>query len=142
MTQQFLTPARAKFETSGALFFAGFSLWILFLTPQVDVPPLAWMKISEAAQMAVGYTFALGALLHGAGVRLNGRFWWSPMLRVAGMMVHSGALSWLATNTPNPASTAVYVYFVAGVVMMLGTFHALGDCLAGCRRGRHGFADG
>lgn len=142
MTQRFLTPVREKFEISGALFFAGFSLWIMFLTPTADVPPLAWMRISEAAQMTVGYVFATGALLHGAGVWINGRRWWSPMLRVLGMMVHSGALSWLAFNTPNPASTAVYVYAVFGVVMALGTINALEDCFACIRRDRNGFADG
>jgi hypothetical protein len=129
MSHKYLTPARQKFETSGSLFFAGFGLWIWLLTAAVpDNSPLSWLEISTADQLIIGQWFSVCAFIHGLGVAINGRWVGSPFLRFIGMFGHSTGLTFMVLISPNPFSTDVYVYAIASVVMILGTFNALENC--------------
>lgn len=120
-----LYPQRKRVEMLVAIFAGGFGVYLLALQGNGGAP-LRWAGLNHEESGWMALAIALGALVHALGVRINGRWRWSPVLRLLGMATHSwicGFLSWqgFGTSAGYPyacfAGLLIYGMFSAGVDM-------------------------
>jgi len=124
-------------ETLAAVYGYGYGLWVwFFATYNPENTPLGWTGLDISGQVFLGQLFCVAGVLHGLGVHINGRKWWSPFLRLAGMFFHAGLFSWLLLHSTNPESTAVYNYGFLGVLLVMAGLNILGDCADALKRKR------
>lgn len=123
MTPHYLYPARKRLEILSACFAGGFGvhIWATSLTGE----PLAWAGMHNGEAVVLGQIVGLAALVHAAGVKINGRWKWSPSLRLAGMAVHSLIFGWLALV--GVGQTAGYTYSWVTGMLIAGAFSAFKD---------------
>lgn len=123
MVHRYLYPAHKRLEILSACFAGGFGvhIWATSLAGE----PLAWAGIHNGGAVLFGQAISLAALVHAAGVRINGRWKWSPILRLAGMSAHSLMFGWLAVA--GFEQTAGYTYGWVMGLLIAGAFSAFKD---------------
>lgn len=129
--QTFLYPRQRQVEVLSAIYAGGFGLYIETVLLLHGVSPIGWVTASEPAQHAIAGTMVFAALIHGAGIKINGRWQASPALRLIGMTLHFAAFAvmWLA----GAASSATYSYAWVLAFLGLGAINAARDCRTSLR---------
>lgn len=115
-----------RFGRIAEMLMAAFGVYIglaLVLTSEGGLDPLGWIDIRNGVQEAIGMAFIIAGIIHATGVRINGRWAWSPLLRVIGMTVHASLVIMilLATADQNHAGPlfVVITEFPVAVVFWL-----------------------
>ncbi len=81
---------------------ASFGVYIgvmLVLTSEAGLDPLGWIDARDGAEEIIGMAFVVAGVIHATGVRINGRWAWSPLLRVIGMTVHALLVTFILLAT-------------------------------------------
>lgn len=126
MTRTYLFPQRRRFEILSAMFAAGFGLHIWALSYRSN--PLVWAGLSVDEALTFGCVMATFGMIHSIGVHINGRWRWSPVLRLIGLLGHTFAFAFLASR--GAGQTAVYTYTWGFVLMLYGAWSAAVDVRA------------
>ena len=120
MTPQYLYPVRKRLEMLSAIFAGGFGVFVWAMTFHNN--PLAWADLTNSGALAFGQVMSLAAFVHALGVRINGHWRWSPVLRLAGMACHTMLFGWLSWQ--GWGQTAAYTYGWGCGLLALGTLSA------------------
>ena len=123
----YLMPARRIFELAAAIYGTGYGVWIWMVIVLTGWGPLWWTGTENEVQMVLASLFMGAGLVHALGVWVNGSWRWSPVLRLTGLLCHMILMIWLASNTLNPLSTAVYNYLFIGFLLFVGAMSAVSD---------------
>lgn len=127
--QRFLYPQRKRFETLSAMYAAGFGIFIW--SQSFTQNPLEWADLDLVGALAFGQAMTIAALVHAAGVSINGSWRWSPVLRLIGMALHAGLFGYLAAH--GSGGTAVYTYSWGFLMMAYGAASAARDVITAAR---------
>ena len=117
---RYLYPQRKRLEILSAVFAAGFGV-NLWLAAQHGAP-LSWAGLHNGHALAFGQAVSLAALVHALGVRINGKWRWSPALRLAGMACHAALFMWLAVQ--GAGLSAGYTYGWISGLLVYGAYSA------------------
>lgn len=121
--QRYLYPARKRLEMISAAFAGGFGIHIWAAAFHGE--PLLWADLYNHEALLFGQAISIAALIHALGVRINGQWRWSPMLRLLGMVAHTLMFAFLAFK--GFGQTAGYTYgWIIGLLGM-GALSALKD---------------
>lgn len=123
MTRTYLFPQRRRFEILSAMFAGGFGLHIWARAYHTN--PLEWAGVSIGEALAFGCIMASFAMVHSIGVHINGRWRWSPVLRLIGLLGHTLAFALLAYH--GMGQTAAYTYAWGLALMLYGAWSAAVD---------------
>lgn len=121
--QRYLYPARKRLEILSAVFAGGFGVHIW--AAGFHGEPLLWAGLHNGQALLFGQAISIAALIHALGVRINGQWRWSPMLRLVGMVVHTLMFAFLAIK--GFCQTAGYTYGWITVLLGMGALSALKD---------------
>lgn len=110
-----------------ALYAGGYGMFIGLRHATDGAPPINWTGFSLTAQLELGAFLVAAALAHGLGVRVNGSWRWSPVLRLWGMATHSALFA--ALTIAGAASTAGYTYAWATGFLAFGAWNAARDSI-------------
>jgi hypothetical protein len=124
--QRFLYPRQRQIEVLSALYAGGFGIYCEALTTAGLSSPIYWVSDSLAVQHGLAIALLLAALVHAAGIRINGAWRGSPALRAGAMAVHTTVFLVLATAAPG--SSAAYSYAWVMAFAAAGTINAARDC--------------
>lgn len=114
-----------------AMFGAGFGLHALYLQTMTGQAGLAWAGIESGQHVA--QMLVLASLLHGAGIRANGRLGpLSPILRAVAMAAFSAFFLRLALA--GTGSSAGFTYAAIAIGMAAGMVNAVADAVDAMRR--------
>jgi hypothetical protein len=122
---RYLYPQRKRFEVLSALFAGGYGLHVWSLATYSN--PLQWAGMTQEDALAFALTISAFAMTHAVGVRINGSWRWSPILRLIGMTGHAAMFGFLAVA--GAGQTASYVYGWGLGLMIYGASSAARDCL-------------
>lgn len=125
MSQKFLYPFRRRIETIAALYAAGFGLLVWIYIQSDITSPLSWLNVSAQAQVCIAYALVLAALLHALGIKINGSWRWSPLLRFIGMSVHAFIIMWMSYK--GGGTSASYTYSWISILLLYGSYSAIRD---------------
>lgn len=123
MTPRYLYPHRKRLEILSAIFATGFAVHLLSLAP--GHAPLAWAGVENGHATQFAGAVAVAALVHALGVHINGRWRWSPALRLVGMAAHACLFAWLAAR--GVGQSASYTYGCVAGLMAYGAKSAALD---------------
>ena len=123
--QRFLYPRQRQIELLSALYAGGFGLYCEALTTAGARSPVYWVSDSIAVQHALAVVLLLAALVHALGIKINGSWRGSPVLRAIAMAAHTAVFAWLFSAAPG--SSATYSYAWVMVFMAAGTINAARD---------------
>lgn len=87
MKTSYLTRTRRFTEILAALYGVYFGASVTVLLDTGWGSPLYWVWSDPVTQKAAGLTFVLAGVVHAIGVRVNGRWRWSPLFRVVGLSI-------------------------------------------------------
>lgn len=122
-----MIPARRIFEMFAAVYGGFYGLWVETVLRVSDHPSLWWTGLDGSGAHVVARILIAAGLIHGLGIRVNGRWIYSPVLRSIGMATFCGVFLWLSLHALHPLSTAVFNYFFIGLVLFIGLLSALSD---------------
>lgn len=117
---RYLYPVRKRIEVLAAVFSIGFGLHVWALA--FNSEPLAWAGMHNGEALRFGQTMSLAGLAHALGVRINGYWRWSPVLRFVGMGVHASCFLYLAWA--GLGQTAGYTYGWGAAMALAGAWSA------------------
>jgi hypothetical protein len=126
-THRYLYPRRRQVELISALYALGFGLYVATAALANHSPPIAWLGYSTQAQLGIAQAMCIAAFIHALGIRINGHWRWSPVLRVIGMTTHvcvMGLLTYRGFGT-----SAGYTYTWITAAMAYGVFSAMRDSI-------------
>lgn len=129
MARQFLYPQRRRFEILSAVYAGGFGVYIW--SESFIENPIAWTGVDINGALAIGQLMTLAALLHTLGVRINGEWRWSPVLRLAGMTCHALIFAFLAWQ--GAGTSAAYTYTWGVALLIYGASSAARDTFTAIR---------
>ena len=122
---RFLYPQRKRLEMLSAIFAGGFGVYVWTLSYTTN--PLWWAGLFDADARDFGQVITCAALIHAAGVRINGSWRWSPVLRLFGMVIHAAMFGWLAFQ--GISQTMAYIYSWGCGLLLTGAYSALKDTI-------------
>lgn len=125
MSRVYLYPMPRRIEILSALFAGGYGLFIGMRHAMDGLPPINWTGFSEAVQVGMAWALMAAAMMHAIGVRVNGRSWLSPFLRLFGMATHAAFFGMLTVL--GASSSAGYTYAWVTVALALGVVNAIRD---------------
>jgi len=115
----YMTPPRRAIEMLLAIYATGFGLhvwWHSLLSENT----LEWTGMYLPEALRFGQFLSISGLIHMAGVRINGSWRWSPVLRLIGMLGHLGGIGSLWVIGEITAKSAGYTYgFLTGCLVMV-----------------------
>lgn len=122
---RYLYPHRKRMEVQSAVFAAGFGvhLWATSFHGE----PLAWAGIENGNALWFGQFVTVAALVHAMGIKINGRWQWSPVLRLTGMICHALAFFYLAAI--GIGQSAAFTYGFISFWLAFGAYSAGVDTL-------------
>lgn len=115
MTHKHLTHTSQLFEILMSLY----GIWFGFITAfslGAGEYPLWWTGFGFTAQGWFSMAFLFAGLVHALGIRLDGQWRWSPLLRLAGMTTHATLTSALAILSVEIAISGFATYAFVSVV--------------------------
>ena len=121
-------PPRKLAELFAAIYALGLGTWGLLAWS--DGQALFWWSdYGRRFSLHVSLFLMVSALVHGAGVKINGRWRWSPALRLVGMTGHLSVVTALAVNSAlSPVWTAATPGYSAwSVLFFVGWLATLRD---------------
>lgn len=124
--QRFLYPRQRQIEILAALYAGGFGLYCEAVTTAGARSPVYWVSENPAVQHGVALALLIAALVHALGIRINGSWRGSPVLRALAMASHTAVFAGLFSAAPG--SSATYSYAWVMVFMAAGTINAARDC--------------
>jgi len=136
-TRKYLKPAWRAIEIFAALYGLSFGLYICYIIWTTAFAPLAWTGTTEATQATIGLMLILGGFSHGVGIRVNGKWPYSPVLRAIGLGVHVAVLGWLATHTSSHYSSSTFTYAFLGAWFTAAEWSAIYDAVQSITRGQN-----
>jgi len=112
-----LNQLRRILETIMALYAGGFGIFIIFTISMETGNPLWWVGFDIPAQNVFALLLMFAGTIHAWGIAINGRWRWSPLLRVIGMAVHAIAITYLVVAIinsigPHGIPSGLYSYSV------------------------------
>lgn len=122
---RYLYPFRRRVEILAAIYAGGFGMWVWALSLTESTRPIQWLGLSHEGQLLLAQALALAALTHALGIKINGYWQWSPLLRLIGMGVHACIFSWIALQ--GAWSSAAYTYTWISLSMFYGAFSSARD---------------
>lgn len=126
MTQRFLYPRQRQVEVLSALYAGGFGIYCGAVTTAGRPSPIYWVSDSPVTQGALAGILLFAALIHAAGIRINGAWMGSPFLRLIGMAMHTGVFAIFFAAAPGSSATYSYAWVMAFAAA--GTINAARDC--------------
>lgn len=120
---RYLYPHRKRMEICSAVFAAGFGvhLW----AAAIHGEPLAWAGVHNGQALMFGQAVTIASFVHALGVNINGKWRWSPVLRLIGMSAHAVMFAWLATR--GIGQSAAYTYGCISLSLAYGAKSAWVD---------------
>ena len=125
MPPRFLYPFRKRIEMYGALYAGGFGMFIWAALACGDQSPIYWMDSGEVRHIWIGETLTLAAFLHALGIRINGHWRFSPLLRFFGMTCHLAIFGWIAAS--GWGTSAFYTYTWVSAALLTGVWSSARD---------------
>jgi hypothetical protein len=125
----YLYPFRRRIEMCSAIYAGGLGLWVWVWAIHGERNALDWTGLDQREQLLMAQAMVLASLVHALGVRINGHWRWSPLLRVIGMSAHVTIMAWLAW-TAALGSSATWTYSWVTGALAFGTVGAIRDFLA------------
>ena len=129
MARHFLYPQRKRFEILSAVYAGGFGIYIW--SASFTANPLAWSGLDGWEALLFGQMLTLAALAHSLGVRINGAWRWSPVLRLIGMAMHAALFGFLASH--GAGTSAAYTYSWGFILLAYGATSAARDTFTAYR---------
>lgn len=129
MARHFLYPQRKRFEILSAVYAGGFGIYIW--SASFSANPLEWSGLDHGEALVFGQLLTLAALIHSLGVRINGAWRWSPVLRLIGMAGHATLIGYLASH--GAGTSAAYTYSWGFALLAYGASSAARDTLTAYR---------
>lgn len=120
---RYLYPYRKRMEILSATFAGGFGVHIWAAAFYSE--PLWWAGFHNGAALVFGQAMTIAAMIHALGVRINGRWRWSPAMRLTGMAVHTVLFGYLAVQ--GFGQTADYTYAWGTGLLAFGASSAFRD---------------
>lgn len=130
----FLSPVRRTIELLVGAYGTGFGLYVWFGAKSGD-NLLAWAGLNYSSGLWVAQLMSLAGLVHIMGVKINGKWRWSPFIRLAGILVHVALLSHLVSSGIEAFSTAGYTYGFIFILFLSVLWYVATDCISAVRRG-------
>jgi len=124
------SPIRKGIEASFSIY--GLMMGLSMLTSLMDGGnPLAWGGLTREASFTICYLFGIFGLVHFLGVKINGHWRWSPIIRFFGVLGHTAILLYLFGVALGVAggSTAVPTYLFLSMCMSILSIKSYQDCL-------------
>ncbi len=131
MTYKYLYPFRKRVEILSALYAGGFGFYILFMDAFGFSSPIGWLP--EIYQALLAHFMILASFTHAVGVSVNGRWAYSPVLRVLGLSMHAGVMATFIMNSN--FSSAGYTYTWIFCALLYGVISAMKDFTVNMQRG-------
>ena len=128
---QFLYPRQRQIEVMAALYAGGLGVYIGMSEALQISPPVRWLGLSAAGQLALAEVLVTAAILHGIGIRVNGAWRCSPCLRLAAMAVLA-CISMFAVFR-GAGSSASYTYGWVTAFLAIGAHNAFLDAVLSLR---------
>lgn len=119
---RYIYPRSRQFELLAALFSLGMGLTIWVSLVSEFSTPLQWTTLAPHQKEAVAWLLVWAGVVHAAGVRINGSWRWSPMLRLFGMVLNAAVMAWLGFSGPGPVVS--YVFSWITVLIFIGVLNA------------------
>lgn len=131
----FLTPMRRMAELVMAGYGAGLGLFI-WGQGLAGHNAMGWASMSPDEAVTFGQAIATAGLVHALGIYINGRWNWSPFLRLAGILVHLFVLTLMSAYGASAHSTAGFTYpFILAGFAAVSSFIGR-DCVTAIQRAR------
>lgn len=121
MATQYLYPRSRQFEMLAAIFALGLGL-VLWGSHGGAVMPI----LGHWTKDALGLLLVFAAIIHATGIRINGRWRWSPFLRSFGMGIHFLVVGFLTLTLANTA-LVTYISVCLTLFMLYGFCNTLQD---------------
>lgn len=121
---------RKLVEMIMALYGMYFGFYIVVQT-NLGTAPLLWAGFDFEQSLMYGYLVSIAGVVHGAGVRINGRWYYSPWLRLVGMSTHALALAILMIIGIAAGSSAGGTYSFLFVLFVVGVCASVEDIVGG-----------
>lgn len=135
-----LSERQRAIEVAAALYAMGFGGFIGSLISLGFPGPLIWTGWTIEVQEDVAFLMCLCGLIHALGVRVNGNWRWSPVMRFVGMTAHLCIIIAIWLHTPL-FSTAQYTYAWLTFFLLVGAISAWRDTSLALRN-QYGSGDG
>jgi len=123
---RYMNQSRRIIETGASLVAVGFGLFIIAVISLGVGDPLWWAGLDIPAQNGFALVLVFAGTAHAWGIAINGRWQWSPLLRVIGLTVHAAGISYLVAAIVGSISAAhgvpsgLYQYSIsAGILWYL-----------------------
>lgn len=123
MAQKYLYPFRKRVEILAALYAGGFGMFILICQVLGFPSPIYWLDAVDQASLA--HFMILASLIHSTGVSVNGRWRYSPALRILGLSMHTSVIGVFVVE--GNFSSATYTYAWICLALLYGVLSALRD---------------
>jgi hypothetical protein len=123
MTKRYLYPRQRQIEVGAAIYAGGMGVYVGMCATLFQSSPLGWM---EADPIWLADILVTAAMLWAVGIRINGAWWGSPFLRLAGMMTHLCVALWAIVA--GAGSSASYTYGWVAALLFIGARNAARDC--------------
>lgn len=129
---RYLYPRQRQIEVIGAFYALGMGSYIGLSAVIHGTPPIGWLGLPQTWQYVIAASLCNLAIVWALGIKINGRWWLSPFLRLFAMVGFFG-FAVLATVKGN-GSSATYTYGWITFFLALGAKNAALDCLKSCQR--------
>jgi hypothetical protein len=123
--QRFLYPRQRQIEILSALYAGGFGIYCEAITTAGFRSPIYWVSERTEVQHALAVVLLFAALAHALGIRINGAWRGSPVLRALAMAVHTGVFATFFAAAPGSSATYSYAWVMAFAAA--GTINAARD---------------
>jgi len=105
-----------------AMYAVGFGLFIIWVIRLGLGDPLWWVGFDIDDQNLFALTLIGAGFIHSLGIAINGSWKWSPALRLTGMGLHAGAISFLVLTIADydgghGIPSGLYQYSVAASIL-------------------------
>jgi hypothetical protein len=124
MTVKFLYPRQRQIEVAGAIYAGGMGVYIGMSLTMFGTSPVSWLGNNS---QLVAQLLVTAAMVWAIGIRINGAWWFSPFLRLGGMLTHLGVAIWAIIA--GAGSSASYTYGWIGALLLIGARNAAQDCI-------------
>lgn len=109
-----------------------FGSWII-VSINKGHPALDWSGLPISSQMTIGLWLTLAGIVHAIGVRVNGLWWGSPIIRSAGMLGAAVAAAHISSLPENPFSSATFTYGFIFFWYVIASMNAIRDTTTAIR---------
>jgi hypothetical protein len=125
MAHHYLYPRQRQIEVGAAIYALGMGVYVGLFSTIWGMSPLSWMHVDP---IILAELLVTASMVWAVGIRINGAWWGSPFLRLAGMLSHLGVALWAIFA--GAGSSASYTYGWVAALLFIGARNAAKDCAA------------